>query len=155
MFLAIPCYHLLCEVCYLKKSPLCTHCGEQCQLMKINNEMERSGRWYFGSPSIVHDHLFNVMEFQRNQEKLIIEGKSIHAVKLNDKLKQMKIIEKELDREVTKYRKMKIIFKKLCEEKRFVLMNVFTVLLLFEQFYLESEFICIFDCICDSFVNYS
>lgn len=88
-----------------------------------------------------------VMEFQKQQELLTINQKKSQAryfeEKCNNQVKELQETEVEYRHQVEKYRKIKIIFDKLCEEKRFVYM--------FEGFWrilLQVAVNLNFECIC-------
>lgn len=118
------CFHIICQTCRMKVMHSCAACHRKCQFMEISRKMSKLYQWFFDRISSIQRYLGNVLNFQRLQsalatDKLIAAGKH-YENRCKNEINMVKEAKKNQQIAYHMMRQIKIIFEKICQEKRCV-----------------------------------
>lgn len=116
------CFHVLCQNCRLRGIHKCVTCNRNTRFMEISRKMPKQYQFYFEQSAVVRKLYGNVMKFQQRQDDLVISKMAIKQEHFEQKcavaIKVYEDTKKEWKQKEAENRKIKIIFKKIAEEKQ-------------------------------------
>lgn len=116
------CHHIQCHNCKIRFPGQCAACHQQCKFMEINQQMPSQYKAYFEPKLQVQQNLIGAMKFQQDQNEHILTRTIAMNASMKTKVQQLKTTYKDAQQKhqqiLSEQRKLMIIFKKICEEKK-------------------------------------